>query len=207
MMGEELILRTDAATIDRGEAHWILDQQVDVLHRLNNEMLRAIRIHALLVGALLAGVYAVGGVDVLLPRGEAEWEFVLWSIFTFVGLTSGVLWVYRLASARVSYSELKLAINPSTDEDYEAGPSTLANRVFGAGRELQRHLFPLTPNAYETEMIEHPARPMYGADYRDCIEKNYRILHSREAYVNAVQRGLNVLFVLTVFGVIGMMLA
>lgn len=190
-------LEDPSSEIDREEARDIIDTQVDLLRRLNDELLRTIRVHAILGGVALTGISFVG-VDAL-RFTQPSLSYLAWVSFAAM---FGILWLLRLISARLSYTDLHLGVRPGVPESTDAPESTV-NFL----RAIRIAFFPVNQGHFgeyfDRSTVENE---MFGPDYVSCIEHNNWILKTREWYVNSVQLGLNVTFLLMVICLLGVLL-
>lgn len=178
----------------------ILRLQVEILRNLNDERLRTLRLHAALGGAVIAGISFLGPSSIGWSGGS-DGDFLFWLLFVSIAFISGTLWLLRLISIRLSYTDLRLGMSPRFDE-------SIRRRSDESGwvEQLQRVLLPGSPDKFD-ELYEKAqlGEEFRKEDYTSVIHHNNWILVTREEYVNSLQRGLNVMFVLTVLSILGVL--
>lgn len=195
------------------EGRAILNTQVQILRRINDELLRTIRLHAVFGGVVVTALSVIG-VNGLKINSPAPMNQVLW-LLSFSATTFAPMWVLRLLSERVSYSELTLGIHPNAkamlhSEKDPIPTSGILDKIIdfftAIGDGVLTLFFPnISVKASEQEITyEEVAGKMLEDNYTDAIHQNTWLLQTREYYVNNVQRYLSVTFIIYAFGLAGM---
>lgn len=199
--------------VDDDEGRAVLDTQVQLLRRLNDELLRTLKLHALFGGGVVTALSVIG-VSGLTINSPAPANQVAW-FFSFSATLFAPTWVLRLLSERVSYSELTLGIHPNAknmpySEKDPVSTSGILDKILGffiaIGNGVITLLFPKISVEASEEKIGHEevAGKMLDDNYTDAIHQNTWVLQTREDYVNNVQNYLSVTFIIYVFGLAGM---
>lgn len=199
--------------IDDAEGRAVLDKQVQILRRINDELLRTLRLHAVFGGVVVTALSVIG-VNGLKINSPAPTNQVLW-LLSFSATIFAPMWVLRLLSERVSYSELTLGMHPDAMDmphsEKESEPNSgILDKIIGfftaIGDGVLTLLFPnISVEASEEEITQDEvAGKMLEDNYTDAIHQNTWLLQTREDYVNDVQRYLSATFIIYVFGLAGM---
>lgn len=185
--------------IEPDEARNIIDTQVDLLKQLNDELLRTIRVHAVLGGVVITGISFVGLESLSSsPTGSP----LAWAVYTILAVLFALLWLMQLVSARVSYTDLWLGVWRGIPDSADDNDSELS-----MWQGVKMVFFPVGPARFENSLDREDQRfKMVGPDSETCVEHNNWILETRERYVNSVQIGLNITFVLTVLALVAVVL-
>lgn len=203
MSGEQAVT-TDSEQAPRSteenDYRTIIETQVQLLRQLNDELLRTLRLHALLGGGVLTGV------SIAISRGGSlMWNqpptlsgLITWGFFAILVAFAGGGWISRLGSARLSYTDLRLG-SPT-----QASLPTfkVSERDLNPYQELKSLLKgEISIKTFE-ERVERVDHNDISDDPETVIEHNNRVLATRERYVNTVQQYLIANFILVVGGIL-----
>ncbi|WP_435175696.1 hypothetical protein [Halorussus sp. AFM4] len=199
--------------IDDAEGRAVLDTQIQILRRINDELLRTLRLHAVFGGVVVTALSVIG-VNGLKINSVDVTNQVFW-LLSFSATLFAPMWVLRLLSERVSYSELTLGIHPDPQNMPQAEkdhaptrgiPEKTIDFFTAIGDGILTLLFPkISVEASEEDITqEEVAGKMLKENYTDAIYQNTWVLQTREDYVNSVQNYLSATFIIYVFGLAGM---
>lgn len=177
----------------------IIETQVQLLRRLNDELLRTLRLHVLLGGGVLTGVsIAISRGSSLLWNQPTPSGLLSWGFPAALVIAAGWGWITRLGSTRLSYTDLRLG-----------SPTQASLPTFGVQERNLTFFQTLTSliiGEIRTDTFEERIERLDHEDISDdpqaVIEHNNRILASRESYVNTIQNYLFANFILVVVGLI-----
>lgn len=206
MSGEQAVTAESeqtTTTTEDDDFRTIVETQVQLLRRLNDELLRTLRLHILLGGGVLTGL------SIILSRGNAGslglnqptlTGVISWGLSAALVAAAGWGWFLRLGSARLSYTDLRLG-SPT-----QASLPTfeVPERDLGYYEIIKSLLTEDIRMETFEERIERLDHEDLSDDPQEVIEHNNRVLATRESYVNTVQKYLYFNFVLVVLGLVGL---
>jgi hypothetical protein len=182
---------------ESGTNQQIIDRQYRVARKLNDELFRIIRIHLLLGGGLatvLSILTSISGSSVFFADRSEGGYFILWSIFIIISVWSGTVWILRLSSVRIPYSELSMLTGQiKYSPERESFLDELKSLYIGSINRKDLS----TPDTKQISLS--PATS-------DLISENREMLLRSEKYVNTVQIQLFISFLFLVLGICGVIL-
>lgn len=197
------------SAISSEEADTIIERQMQVLRRLNDELLRTTRSQAV-IGAGLVTLISLINPRLFLPESGN----ILWAGGFTITFLSFLAWYNHLGAARVSYTDLQLGVNGDVGENIPIEPpeaDTPHERIRDFLTRATIHLpivvstfagGSLTVSQFEEEIDRDEAHDLVASDAGQAIQYNNWILRTRERYVNAVRAYLTWTFVVMLMGVL-----
>ncbi|WP_313692139.1 hypothetical protein [Halorarum halobium] len=187
----------------------IIERQLQIVRRLNDELLRTTRTQVL-IGAGLVTLISLIDARLFLPQTQNP----LWVVGFTITFLSFLAWYNHVGAARVSYTDLQLGVHSDIGENIPAEsadpPSTLTRiRTFLSQAAVHLPVViltfaggSLTTAQFEEDIDRDDASRLVAADAVDGIHHNNRVLRTRERYVNAVRGYLTWTFLVMLTGVL-----
>lgn len=207
---EESVERSESDRSDnpmeRDEARAVLDRQVQIMRRMNDELLRTARVHVILGGAMVT-IISIVNASLFLPNSNPA----VWFIGFTLSSLSFISWYNHLGASRLSYTDLSIGVHRDLDSfqiPTEGSSDTALSRLQKAARNLPTAVSTffgntITPEDFEDRTDRNEAvHQMLSDDYRSAVKDNIWILATREKYLNAVQGYLYGAFLLLVLGML-----
>lgn len=199
----------DESSVDSQDAEVIIERQMEILRRLNDELLRTTRTQAM-IGAGVVTLISLIDARLFLPQTQSP----LWPAGFTITFLSFIAWYNHLGAARLSYTDLQLGVHREVGENIskhpKESPSTRERvREFfsKAAIHLPVTLFTfaggsLTVSQFEEEIDEDETSRLVAKDGAEGIRHNNWILQTRERYVNAVRGYLTWTFFVLLMGIL-----
>lgn len=199
------------SVMTREEARAVLDTQVQIMRRMNDELLRTARVHVVLGGAIVT-IISVVNASLFLPNSD----LLAWFVGFTLSSLSFIAWYNHLGASRLSYTDLSIGVHRSLESFHEMSddkPDSTVGRLRRAFENVPIALSTflgnnITPQDFEEEINQDEAvRQMLSDDHPSAVEHNNWILATREKYLNAVQNYLYGAFLLLLLGILLMVVA
>lgn len=199
----------DESATDSEDAAVIIERQMQVVRRLNDELLRTIRTQAV-AGAGLITLVSLIDAQLFLPQSGG----LLWVVGFFLTFLSFLGWYNHLGAARVSYTDLQMGVHSEIGENNPIEPAEPDSPIeqfksFFSRAALHLPIVistfaggSLTISQFEEEIDRDEAHRLVAADASEGIRHNNWVLRTRERYVDAVRGYLTWTFLLVMLGVL-----
>lgn len=197
--------REDDEPIPASEARPVLETQVQMFRRMNDELLRTTRLHVVLGGGIVT-VISVVNADLFRPNSDP----LMWLLGFSLASLSFIAWYNHLGASRLSYSDLSIGVHNDISAFTSVSDDTLETRLGRLRKALGRVPYALstfiggqmTVDDFESQVDRETAvTQMLSEDYSSAIEQNAWLITTRERYLNAIQTYLYGAFLLLLTGI------